>query len=85
MVEKAVAALGAAHPQEGDTVELAAAKTGLDASALTGIVSQLGGESALGDLAAVGVTFLVIVALNRTLRARGRFASCVSDSAGCSG
>ena len=32
-------------------------------------------DSALGDLAAVGVTFLVIVALNRTLRARGRFAS----------
>ncbi|MEM7021184.1 MAG: DHH family phosphoesterase, partial [Pseudomonadota bacterium] len=32
-------------------------------------------DSALGDLAAVGVTFLVIVALNRTLRSRGRFAS----------
>ena len=27
-----------------------------------------------GDLAAVGVTFLVVVALNRTLRARGHFA-----------
>jgi len=51
MVEKAVAALGASHPEEGDTVELAAAKTGLDASALTGIVSQMGGEGALGDLA----------------------------------
>ncbi|MEP0392669.1 MAG: hypothetical protein ABJ205_04945 [Erythrobacter sp.] len=51
MVEKAVAALGAAQPQEGDTVELAAQKTGIDASALTGIVSQLGGEGALGDLA----------------------------------
>jgi single-stranded-DNA-specific exonuclease len=31
-------------------------------------------DSALGHLAAVGVTFLLIVALNRTLRARGHFA-----------
>ena len=30
--------------------------------------------SPVGDLAAVGVTFLVVVALNRTLRARGHFA-----------
>ena len=51
MVEKAVAALGAAQPQEGDTVELAAEKTGLDAGALGGIMSQLGGEGAVGDLA----------------------------------
>lgn len=51
MVEKAVAALGAASPQEGDTVELAAEKTGLDAGALGGIMSQIGGEGALGDLA----------------------------------
>lgn len=50
MAEKAVAALGAAHPQEGDTVELAAQKTGLDVSALSGIVSHLGGEDALGQL-----------------------------------
>ncbi len=50
MVEKAVAALGAAHPQEGDTIELASAKTGLDTGALGGILSQLGGEGALGDL-----------------------------------
>ena len=32
-------------------------------------------DSALGHLAAVGVTFLLIVALNRVLRARGHFAS----------
>lgn len=51
MVEKAVAALGAAQPKDGDTVELAAEKTGLDAGALGGIVSQLGGEGALSDLA----------------------------------
>ena len=30
--------------------------------------------SAVGELAAVGVTFLAVVALNRTLRARGHFA-----------
>jgi len=51
MVEKAVAALGAAQPQEGDTVELAAEKTGIDAGALGGIMEQMGGEGALGDLA----------------------------------
>ena len=50
MVEKAVAALGASHPEEGDTVELAAQKTGLDTGALGGILSQLGGENALGSL-----------------------------------
>jgi single-stranded-DNA-specific exonuclease len=32
-------------------------------------------DSALGHLAAVGVTFLLIVALNRTLRERGHFAA----------
>jgi hypothetical protein len=52
MAEKAVAALGASHAEEGDTVELAAEKTGLDAGALGGIMEQMGGENALGDLAA---------------------------------
>ena len=51
MVEKAVAALGQSHAEEGDPVELAAQKTGIDISALSGILSQLGGEGALGDLA----------------------------------
>jgi len=51
MVEKAVAALGQSHPEEGDTIELAAQKTGLDMGALGSIVSQLGGENALGDIA----------------------------------
>ena len=50
MVEKAVAALGAAHPADGDTMDLSAQKTGLDVGALGGILSQLGGEGALGDL-----------------------------------
>ena len=51
LVEKAVAALGQSHAEDGDTVELAAAKTGLDISAITSILQQLGGESVLGDLA----------------------------------
>ncbi|MEL6239106.1 MAG: hypothetical protein AAFQ90_11015 [Pseudomonadota bacterium] len=51
VAEKAVAALSQSHVQEGDTVELAAQKTGLDMGALSGIVSQLGGESALGSIA----------------------------------
>lgn len=51
MAEKAVAALGASHAEDGDTVELAAEKTGLDSGALGGIMEQLGGEGALGDLA----------------------------------
>jgi hypothetical protein len=51
LAEKAVAALGASHPEPGDTVELAAGKTGLDFGKLTEIVGQLGGEGALGDIA----------------------------------
>ena len=51
LAEKAVAALGASHEQEGDTVELAAERTGIDAGALSGIVDQLGGEGALGGIA----------------------------------
>ena len=34
MVEKAIAALGQAHQMQGDTVELASAKTGLDTNVL---------------------------------------------------
>ncbi|MEL7199078.1 MAG: hypothetical protein AAGL10_12260 [Pseudomonadota bacterium] len=51
MAEKAIAALGQSHAEDGDTVELAAEKTGLDAGALGGIMEQLGGEGALGDIA----------------------------------
>ncbi len=51
LAEKAIAALGASHVQEGDTVEMAAEQTGIDAGALSGIVSQLGGEGALGNIA----------------------------------
>lgn len=50
MVEKALAALGQSHAEPGDTVELAAQKTGMDAGALGSILEQFGGEGALGDM-----------------------------------
>lgn len=53
MAEKAVAALGVAHSAPEDTVGLAAAKTGLDASVLTQIVSHIGGEGSLGQFASL--------------------------------
>jgi hypothetical protein len=49
-VQSAVAALGAAHPQEGDTVETAAASTGLSTDTLQQIVGHLGGEGALASV-----------------------------------
>jgi hypothetical protein len=51
IAEKAVAALGQAHQQPGDTVELAAGKTGLDTGTLNTIVQQIGGEGSLGEFA----------------------------------
>jgi hypothetical protein len=51
MAEKAVAALGAAHVQEADTVRTAARHTGLDASVMSQIVEHIGGEGSLGKYA----------------------------------
>jgi hypothetical protein len=51
MAEKAIAALGQAHQMEGDTVEAAAAKTGLPAGTLQQIVEQIGGEGSLMEFA----------------------------------
>ena len=51
LAERAVAALGEAHQQPSDTVQQAAAKTGLDASAVGQIVEQIGGEGSLGRFA----------------------------------
>jgi hypothetical protein len=48
LAEKAIAALGAAHPQPGDTVATAAARTGIDSGTLSQIVEHIGGEGALG-------------------------------------
>ena len=47
MAEKAVAALGQSHAEPGDTIEGAAAKTGLDVGQLGQIAQQLGGEGGL--------------------------------------
>ncbi|BBC73750.1 conserved hypothetical protein [Altererythrobacter sp. B11] len=49
--EKAIAALAHAHQMEGDTVEAAAAKTGLPTGTLSQIVEQIGGEGSLMEFA----------------------------------
>jgi len=51
--EQAIAALGQAHAQEGDTVQTAAQDTGLPADKLTQIVQHLGGEGSLGQFASL--------------------------------
>jgi len=51
MAEKAIAALGQSHTEAGDTIEGAAAKTGLDAGTISQIVEQIGGEGSLGEYA----------------------------------
>lgn len=52
-VETAVTALGEAHTAEGDTVETAAANTGLPADKLQEIVGHIGGEGSLGRFASL--------------------------------
>ncbi|MFV0643077.1 MAG: hypothetical protein ACK5NN_01025 [Sphingomonadaceae bacterium] len=47
LAEKAVAALSQAHQMEGDTVEIAAAKTGIDQNTISTIIEQIGGEGSL--------------------------------------
>lgn len=51
LAQQAVAALGAAHGQDGDTLDDASAATGLDSGTLSQIVDHLGGTGALGQLA----------------------------------
>ena len=51
--EQAIAALGQAHAQEGDTVQTAAQDTGLPADKLSQIVQHLGGEGSLGQFASL--------------------------------
>jgi hypothetical protein len=53
MAERAVAALGAAHMQEGHTVRTAAAQTGLDPDVMSKIVDHIGGEASLGKYAQI--------------------------------
>lgn len=52
-VEAAVHALGVAHPQPGDTVQTAAASTGLSSEILSQIVEHIGGEGSLGEFASL--------------------------------
>jgi hypothetical protein len=49
-VEQAIAALAAAHSQQGNTVEAAAASSGLSRQQIAEIIDQLGGEVALDKL-----------------------------------
>ncbi|MEO6093833.1 MAG: hypothetical protein ABIT04_11030 [Novosphingobium sp.] len=51
LAEKAIAALGAAHQQPGDTVQEASTQTGIDPGILGQIVQQIGGEGSLGEFA----------------------------------
>ena len=51
MAERAIAALGITHQQEGDTVELAAEQTGMDTNVLNQIVEHIGGEGSLTNFA----------------------------------
>ena len=51
MAEKAIAALGQSHAEPGDTIEGAAAKTGLDKGVLSQLVDQIGGAGSLGQYA----------------------------------
>lgn len=53
MAEKAIAALGQAHQQPGDTVTGAAAKTGLGTDVLSQIVHHIGGEGSLARFASL--------------------------------
>lgn len=52
-VEKAIAALGVAHQQSGDTLQAASNATGLDTGMLGQIMQHLGGEGSLTQIAAL--------------------------------
>jgi hypothetical protein len=51
--EQAIAALGQAHGEEGDTVETASQATGVPTDTLSQIVGHIGGEGALGRFASL--------------------------------
>src|SRR6059058_2262099 len=52
-VESAVAALGQAHAQDGDTVQTASDATGIPSDKLNEIVAHIGGEGSLGRFASL--------------------------------
>ena len=51
--EQAITALAQAHPQPGDTVDAAAAQTGLSSDILQQVVGHIGGEGSLGQFASL--------------------------------
>lgn len=53
LAAKAVAALGEAHQDPGDTISVAAAKTGIDAQMLEQIREAIGGEGSLAKFASM--------------------------------
>ena len=53
LAAKAVAALGEAHQDPGDTIEVASAKTGMDAQMLEQIRDAIGGEGSLAKFASM--------------------------------
>lgn len=53
MAESAIAALAAGHSAPTDTIETAAANTGIDTGILQQIVGHIGGEGSLGNFASM--------------------------------
>lgn len=53
MAEKAISALGMTHQMDGDTVTLAAEKTGMSPDILNQIVGAIGGEGSLSNFASM--------------------------------
>lgn len=51
LAEKAIIVLAQSHVANGDTIALAVQKSGLDASVLTSIAAQVGGDAGLTALA----------------------------------
>lgn len=53
MVETAISALGKTHQLDGDTVTLAAEKTGISPEILSQVVAAIGGEGSLTNFASM--------------------------------
>lgn len=51
--EQAVHALGMAHPEPGDTAEVAAQQTGLPTDTMQQIIGHIGGEGSLAQFASL--------------------------------